>query len=134
MQVVDDPVLVRALHVEVVDGTVSFSSDGDTSADAQIAQQLGSFLATRFQPMGQALPAGVPVPRLVGVVDGAGSAVALPLDLSGQGIVADPGSIGQVFLGSSDFGVAVSREYILSLIQPALDALTASQPTLNVTA
>ncbi len=68
------------------------------------------------------------------MVDGAGSAVALPLDLSGQGIVADPGSIGQVFLGSSDFGVAVSREYILSLIQPALDALTASQPTLNVMA
>ncbi len=72
------------------------------------------------------------LPPVEGLVDGAGTeAIALGLSLSSGG-----GSFAgaNVFVGADAFAIGVSKEYILSLIQPSLDALKATKPKFSITA
>ena len=55
-----------------------------------------------------------------------GSAVAIPIGLSGEP-VGQIASIGSLLLDDADFGIAVSRDYIESAAQPALDGIQGLQ-------
>ena len=54
------------------------------------------------------------------------SVVVLPIGLSGEPVGGRIESVDQDLLDGRDFGVAISREYILSKIQPVLDDLRAN--------
>ena len=122
-----------SVHAEVIDGTTTFTSEDDQSLDAEIAQQVSAILSRGFKPVDLLLPEGAENISLVHLGSGGKSAVAIPLDLSGAGLAGDPASISQIVLGNSGLAVAISREYIERLIQPALDALKAAQIPFSIT-
>lgn len=123
-----------SVHAEVIDGTTTFTSEDDQSLDAEIAQQVGALLGKGFKPVDLLLPEGAETISLVHLGSGAKSAVAIPLDLSGAGLTGDPVSITQIVLGNSGLAVAISRECIEGLMQPALAALKAAEKTFSITA
>jgi hypothetical protein len=115
----------------------SFLSAGLSPAAAgQVAQQARHFL--------QGWSAKQPFLAVLGALDfpvrakGVGETVAVPLPLpGGQPPPANLGGVTQDFTlvpagGPADFAVAVSREYVLGLVQSFLDQVKASHPTFKV--
>jgi hypothetical protein len=104
----------------------------DAANAARITRQIASLLAARF--------AAVPHPvspqfhrgamRSLVAPDGA-SAVAMPVGLTGDP-VGQITSIGNLLTNGSDFAIAVTRDYILSLAQPTLDAIAGFNPTIGL--
>ena len=103
--------------------TVSTGDPAATAAanNAKVTRQIARLLAKRFEatphPVSKRFRRGSL--RSLNAPIG-GSAVALPLGMTGEpwGQIA---SINNVLLEGRDFGVAISREYILSQVQPILD-------------
>jgi hypothetical protein len=101
-------------------------STGDPAAAAaanvaKVTRQIARLLAKRFEatphPVSKRFRRGSL--RSLNAPIG-GSAVALPLGLTGEPL-GQIASINNVLLEERDFGVAISREYILSQVQPILD-------------
>jgi peroxiredoxin len=129
----DDPRVVF-LRIEVVPDTVSFTSIGpDTSWDAAITRQIVFLLSHEFRMTPHPLLTEFQQGRLKSLVRPSAAAVAAALDLPGGGTGGNLNSVQEIFLGGRDFAVAISREFVLSLIQPTLNALKASHPTFSVT-
>ncbi|MFZ0611484.1 MAG: TlpA disulfide reductase family protein [Desulfobacterales bacterium] len=100
-------------------------SDSDPAATAaanvsKITRQIARLLAKRFEatphPVSKRFRRGSL--RSLNAPIG-GSALALPLGMTGEP-VGQVSSINNVLLEGRDFGVAISREYILSKVQPIL--------------
>jgi hypothetical protein len=112
---------------------------GGTAADAaniaKITRQIALLLATRFA----ASPHRVTSEqfrrgRMRSLVSPAsGSAVVLPLASNGSA-AGQIGSVSNVLLEGADFAIGIARERILSVAQPALDAIAGYQPTFPVSA
>lgn len=116
------------------DSHITVTEHGLSVVDAKkIAALVRWFLRTRIDavlPLDGTLPSGVAGP--VGMQDAQGrQAVAFPVAL---GAAAASGNPGDVILGSSDFAMAVSKDFILSLVQPSLDALKPLKPTFTISA
>jgi peroxiredoxin len=95
---------------------------------AKIETALRTALRRHFEPMNVALPAGFQFTRFKALGSGGNQALALPVQLSDRPQPAI-NSVNNPFLDSSDaFAIAVSKEHILSLVQPSLDALKATHP------
>jgi len=91
-----------------------------------------------LDPAGLELPQDFPFKQFKGLVSGSDHVVALPLHLSESEPPPAPSAladVNNVFLtsGYEDFGIAVSKEYFLSFIQPSLDALNVPPFSVTVT-
>lgn len=114
------------------DSAVVLTEHGLLPADAGlVATVVRWFIRNRLDaalPLGDALPDGVGAPLTV--IDAQGRrAIALPVSLTGG---TPTGKAGDVFLDSSDFAIGVSAGFILSLLQPALDAVKSLQATFTI--
>ncbi|MBV8991131.1 MAG: hypothetical protein JO372_21455, partial [Solirubrobacterales bacterium] len=117
----------------VIPGTVSFHSVGGAgSTDAEIAKQLEPVLTKRYEISPQPMLDDFAHRRFLSLTAGAQPAIAHPLQLDSGRVLGDVASIKQVFLAGSDFAVAVSREYIMSLLDPPLAELRATSTTFDV--
>ena len=115
------------------DAHVTFADSG-LSGDAlkNVSYVIRSFLRSRldaFLKLTADLPPGVADLRTMHDSQNR-QALALPVMLQGPPPAGD--SLGQVFLDGSDFAIGISKDFVLSLIQPQLDAVKASHPTFNV--
>ena len=110
-------------HVKLVDSGLT----GDDLKN--VTMVVRSFLRSRsdaFLELPGDLPAAVGDLRTHHDTQGR-DALVLPLTL--QGAPPQSGSLGSVFLEGSDFAIAVSGWYIVSLVQSHLDALKQTHPT-----
>jgi peroxiredoxin len=115
--------------VSTNDADITFTESGLAGDDLRhVLYATRWFLRNRVDAFLQ-FPPDVPLEasHLRAIHDGQGQqALAFPITLKAGALAS--GSLGQVFLNGSDFAIGVSKDYILSLIQPHLDALKASQP------
>jgi hypothetical protein len=116
------------------DDHITFTDSAPASADSQkVAGVIRDVLRTRvnaFLSFSPDFPSG-PF-DFQALTDGQGrQAVALPITLDGA--EAGAGSPGQIFLDSSDFAIAVSKELILALMQPDIDQFNqAPKPPVDI--
>ncbi len=108
---------------------------GLTAADADaISEQVRIALRDRFEPMNVELPEDFQFLRFKALGSGASQVIALPLNLSGP--TPPPSALAgvtNVFLAAADhFAVAISKEYVESLLQPLKDQLQAFHMTFKV--
>jgi hypothetical protein len=117
------------------DAHITFTDSNLGSADSQkVTGLIRDYLRTRIDAFFSFLP-DIPagVFDFQALTDGQGrQAVALPIMLTGA--AAGTGSLGQVFLDNNDFGIAISKEFILAQMQPAIDALNQAKPEFDVPA
>jgi hypothetical protein len=100
--------------------------------EAKVTNQIAVLLATRFaalpHPVSKRFRRGSM--RSLNAPIG-GSAVALPIALGGEPS-GQIGSIENLILEGSDFAIGVTRDYLLSLAEPALAALRAPIPSKEI--
>jgi hypothetical protein len=96
-----------------------------TSAEAkQIAREIRRSLRTKFEPMNVELPESFPFRQFKRLGSGSAQAIALPVKLSGKIPAFALDSVTNLFLESGDdFAIAISKDYIGTLLKPALDDL-----------
>jgi hypothetical protein len=114
---------------------VSFKSAGDILHDAAITRQAVALLRTTFaMPVGHPMQIALVDRKLISLSAPDGSqAVAVGLELGPDPTATErPRQIVNVITAGKDFAVAVSRDYILSLLRPQLDALEATTTTVEV--
>jgi len=97
----------------------------------RITRQIAGLLATRFEPAPHPVSPRFRRGSMRSLSSPAGSAVALPLALGGEP-AGDVASIDTLLLDGADFAVAIRREAVLGLAQPALDAIAGFRPTVHV--
>ncbi|MGB7926386.1 MAG: hypothetical protein WCF57_24305 [Pyrinomonadaceae bacterium] len=105
----------------------------EQTVKARVEKLLATLLDIRFAPTPQ--PIGKQFRHLRSLAFGGGSGqsgIAMPFGLSSEKPVGDLASINNLFLGGHDFGIAVSREHIISSIQPKLDPLVGLQRDFHV--
>src|SRR5262249_29885931 len=86
---------------------------------------------TAYLTLPDDLPIGLS--QLRGLGASGQQALALPLQLpGGKDLQPTSQSISNIFLGSSDFAVAISKEYVLDLLQTNLDELKKWKPQFDV--
>jgi hypothetical protein len=117
-------------------GVAMVAVSGSAAANnAKITNQIAHLLESRFE----ATPHKVSSERFKrGAMRSlsppmSGTAVALPLAVNGPPTGAIT-SIENLILEDADFGIGVSREYIMSLIQPAIDSISGFKATYPVDA
>jgi hypothetical protein len=109
----------RLLRLSVSANSVAFHSAGpDTSADARVARQISRLLQTTFRPADQ--PARFRPNVLKSLAGGGTSAVVVALAFSGGEPEGSLDTYTQILLDGRDFAVAVSAEFIMSMIEPIL--------------
>jgi peroxiredoxin len=111
------------------DGKIQFlaaSGSGLIAADvAAISAQVRKAVRESFILLPVDLPEDFPFAQFKAVGDGPGQALALPIKLSGASPPAgNIQSVTDLFIGSSGFAFAVSKEHVGSLLQTFLDTLT----------
>ncbi len=113
---------------------VTFNSAGpDKSWDSAITAQVVHALTVKYVMTPHPLKADFQERRLRSLREPGGiSAVTVPLALSTPNPAGGLASLNAVVLGGRDLAVAISREYIMSLVQPTLDSLLASQMKVSV--
>jgi hypothetical protein len=94
----------------------------DQATHASITRQIAVLLATQFEAKPHRVSRRFRRGSMRSLSDDMGSAVAVPVGLTGEP-AGDIASIGYVWLQDADFGIAVSREFIESVAQPALDGI-----------
>ena len=120
---------ITLLRLEVDPDSVSFTSFGDTSVDPEITEQLRLVLVHRLGVMPHPLVNDFAADRFRSLVAPSGeSGVCHPLALGPSAPTGSIASIQQLLLAGRDLAVAVSREHVLSQVQPSLDALKAAPP------
>jgi len=107
---------------------VAAGQDIESRLGRLIARQLATTFAASPHPVSRQFRRGAM--RSLSVPIG-GAAVALPIGLSGEpmGAIA---SIGNVLLGGSDFAIAIQRDSLLALAEPALSAIRNYTATVKV--
>jgi peroxiredoxin len=103
------------------DSKIQFITAPGTGLNAadqnRIAAQVRKALRESLTLLPVDLPADFPFTVFKGLGSGPSQVMALPLQLSGAGLPANgPQSLTQSFIGSSGFAFAVSKEYVVSLI------------------
>jgi hypothetical protein len=132
------------LWPRLVDGSVSFEGVAlddvgdpavldEAAAKAVITQQLALLFETAFeanpQQVGDRFQHGF---RCLVPAAATQAAVAFPISLSGGSPAGDVSSMDRLFLGESDFGIAVSSEPIIAQIQAQLQGLAGTQKSFQV--
>jgi hypothetical protein len=105
----------------------------EKTVKAQLEKLLATLLDTRFAPMPQ--PVDKRFRRLQSLALGPGpaqSGIALPFALGGGNPPGDLASINDLFLAGHDFGLAVTQEYIVAMIEPKLGAVVGLQRDFHV--
>jgi peroxiredoxin len=121
------------LHVDVPtdDSKITFVPKPGTGlsagAVADIATRVRQALRGDFKPLEVDLPQGFPFVDFKALGSGVGQAVALPLPVpNGRFPAGAINSLGNNFLGGSEFALAVSREYVQSFLDKITDKLKAA--------
>jgi AhpC/TSA family len=132
----DGPIL--EVKVTDNDNKISFTPAVGTSLTAfesdQISREIRRFLRTKFEAMTLHLDDDFPFRRFKALEAGGVQAIALPFNLSkGAHVPAFADFPGLFLAGNDDFAVALSSNYIKSLLQPALDQLREFSRTIIVT-
>jgi thiol-disulfide isomerase/thioredoxin len=119
------------------DSKIQFITAPGTGLNAgdvdRIAAQVRKAVRDSFPLLPVDLPAGFGFSDFKGVGSGPGQAVALPIQLSGA--PPPPGGaqgVNNLFTGPAGFAVAVSKEFVLSTLQPTLDGLRQVQQDFTV--
>src|SRR5262249_38939558 len=122
------------LQLAVDPASISFTSFGDRSADPQITEQVRLVMVYRMVVSPHPLVQDFQADHFRSLVGPSGeAAVCHPLAWGPDPPEGDIATIQTLFLAGRDFAVAVSRDYVLSQIQPSLDALKSHQPSFSVT-
>jgi peroxiredoxin len=117
------------LVLEVDPDSISFTSFGDPSADPQITEQLKLVVYRQMWVKPHLLVNDFMADQFLTLVGTGGeTGVSHPLGTGSAPPVGDIGSIHQLFLAGRDFAVAVTSTYVLSQVQPSLDALKSAPP------
>lgn len=130
------------LWIRVVDDSVSFTGTAvddlnllqmiaglvdDDEVNARITRVLTRLLKTNFEATPHRVSKRFRRGAMRSLHPGPNqSAVVLPIGLSGEPVGGRIESVDQDFLDGRDFGVAISRDYILSKVQPVLDDIRAN--------
>jgi peroxiredoxin len=101
----------------------------------QIERQIGLFLRKKFEPINHELPGDFKFKQFKALGSGSTQAVALPLMLSTPHIPAlGLDSVANKFLDpSDDFGFAISKEHVNSLLAPFVNQIKAFKHTYTAT-
>lgn len=118
-----------------VSAAIAGTAAGDAANISKITRQIALLLASRFEPTPHRVTSEqFRRGRMRSLVSpGGDSAIALPLAANGSA-AGQIGSIGNILLDGSDFALGVSRDRILSVAQPALDAIAGYRPSIPVNA
>ncbi|MCG6859910.1 MAG: TlpA family protein disulfide reductase [Chromatiaceae bacterium] len=130
---------VLSVEIPADDAKIQYTTapgSGLTSGEVnKIEKQIRKAVRSGFEPINTELPPGFEFDRFKALGSGSSQVLALPVTLSGGlGPAASAvGGITNKFLNSSDdFAIGVSKEYILSLVQPSLNAIKSSHPKFTV--
>jgi hypothetical protein len=98
---------------------------------AQITRELRRFMISKFADCGMEVPVDFKFTQFKSLVAGGTEAIALPIKLSPGGALPASalGSVTNLFLNSGDdFAVAISKDYINSMLQPLLQQIKSTIP------
>jgi peroxiredoxin len=134
---VEDNQPVLEVKVTADDNQITFvpaPGTGLSATDAtQIEKSIRSGLRENIEPMSLSIASDFPFGHFKGLGSGSNQVVALPVTLDGP--APPPSAINSInaqFLNpADDFGVAISREYIDTLMQPMLNSLKAFHKTVT---
>ncbi len=142
LRVVDNPGFnTRLLEVGFPqnDNDIQFETAPGTglssSEVAELESEIRRAVRKGFEPTNLELPQGFQFSSFKALGSGNSQVVALPVHLSGGPMPPDSalGGLNNAFVAGSDsFAIAVSKEFVLSLVQPQLDAIKASHPQFTV--
>jgi hypothetical protein len=100
--------------------------------EARITRQIAALLMTKFEATPQRVSKRFRRGSMRSLVPAIGdSAVVAPLGISGDP-VGQIASVSNVFLKTADFAIAINRDVILGLAQPALEQIQAFRPTIHI--
>jgi hypothetical protein len=135
--IADDYIWLRVVENSVsFDGTVydespdlvQISQPDGQAQKARVLHHLRDVLKNQFEPVPQFISKSFRRFRCLAVGASPGqAAVAIPFGLSTETPVGKIQSINNLFLEGRDFGIAISREYILARVEPQLSALVGLQ-------
>jgi hypothetical protein len=128
IRVVDDSVSFRGTAVDDTNLLlVTTAVDSEPVVNARITRLITFLLRTKFEAtphhVSKRFRRGAMRSLHLGIDQ---SAVAMPIGLSGDPVAGRLDSVDQDLLEARDFGIAISREYILAKIQPILDDVKAN--------
>jgi hypothetical protein len=103
----------------------------DAAEQAAITKQLAVLLATKFEAAPHPVSKRFRHGSLRSLAAIGGSAVAMPIGLSGEP-TGDINSIENLLLEGADFAVGIRQEQLLSMADPALNAIAGYRPTVQV--
>jgi len=130
----------RVVHVLVPsqDDQIQFYPAAGTNLSApevaEVAAEIRKALRKHFVPTDVDIPGDFPVSEFIALGSGPGQALALPLQLSNAAPAGDISSVTNHLLGTSEFAIAVSKQYVETQFAPVVQAMKdyASAFTINV--
>jgi hypothetical protein len=133
MRVVEDSVSFNGTVYDESDLLVVSSPLDEEKVKARVVAHLRDVLKNQFEPVPQPIGARFRRMRSLSFGDGPGqAAVAIPFGLSSEFPAGNVASINSLFLDGRDFGLAVSREYIMAAVEPKLAPLIGLQRDFHV--
>jgi peroxiredoxin len=116
-----------SVQVSSHDNQIQFiprTGSGLSAADADtISARVRKALRTQFVAADVLLPDGFPFAEFTALGGGPSQALALPLQLSGSAPAGNINSVTNYLLGTSEFAIAVSKEYIQSQFAPVIQGM-----------
>jgi hypothetical protein len=111
---------------------LSGSVEDHGAIEAKITRQIAALLATRYEATPQRVSKRFRRGSMRSLVPPVGdSAVVIPIAVNGDP-VGNIASVGQVLLNGADFAIAISRDALLGLAQPALAQIQGFKATVKV--
>ena len=123
----DDASRLDAMLPSVIAGLVTSPAATTAKIQRQIAVQLATNFAATPHPVSKGFQRGAM--RTLNRAGGSALVTALPLNGNPSGNI---GSVGSVLIGGADMAVAVSIDYVMSLINPALAPIASYSDTVSV--
>ncbi len=118
------------------DGAIQFIPEGSTgmtaAGDNAITAQIRKAVRSNFQALEVALPNDFSFFQFKELGSASAAAIVLPMQLSGAAPPATLDSVTNFFLGTNDFAIAVSKEFVNSLLQTLITAFQNSAPGFTV--
>jgi peroxiredoxin len=127
------------VHVKVPsqDDQIQFYSASGTNLSAaevnEISGEIRKALRKNFVPTDVEIPADFPLSEFIALGSGSSQTIALPFQLSDSSAGGDINSVTNHLLGTSEFAIAVSNEYVGTRFQAMIEKMKATLSGLHVT-
>jgi hypothetical protein len=114
------------------EGPIVPGGEDHGALEARITRQIAVLLATTFEAKPQRVSKRFRRGSMRSLVPAIGdSAVAAPLTMNGDPL-GNIASVSNVFLKTADFAIAINRDVILRLAQPAISQIQGFHPTIHI--